>query len=167
MKSVSLSCVQIMKTKCFALHFRNTRISYLALAGACAHSLQSCLTLCYPVAYRPQCSSVPGILQARILRWVAMPSSRESFQPRAQTQIFIVLVHAKLLQSCPTLCSPMDCSLPNSSVHGFSRQEYKSGLPYLPPGESSRPWMEPVSVSPALAGRFFTTNATWEALYSS
>ena len=45
-----------------------------------------------------------------------MLSSRGSFQPRAQTQIFIVLVHAKLLQSCPTLCSPMDCSLPNLSM---------------------------------------------------
>ena len=85
----------------------------------CAHSLQSCLTLCYPVAYRPQCSSVPGILQARILRWVAMPSSRESFQPRAQTQIFIVLVHAKLLQSHLTLSDPMDCSPPVSSVNGI------------------------------------------------
>ena len=28
-------------------------------------------------------------------------------------------VHAKLLQSCPTLCDPVDCSLPGSSVHGI------------------------------------------------
>ena len=28
-------------------------------------------------------------------------------------------VHAKLLQSCPTLCDPMDCSPPGSSVHGI------------------------------------------------
>ena len=28
-------------------------------------------------------------------------------------------VHAKSLQSCPTLCDPMDCSLPGSSVHGI------------------------------------------------
>ena len=28
-------------------------------------------------------------------------------------------VNAKLLQSCPILCDPMDCSLPGSSVHGF------------------------------------------------
>ena len=159
MKSVSLSCVQIIKTKRSALHSRNTCVSYLALAGACAPSLQLCLTLCYPVAYCPQCSSVPGILQARILGWVAMPSSRGCFQPRGQTQIFIVLVHAKLLQSCPTLCSLWIVACPTPLSMGFSRQEYKSGLPCLPPGESSRPWMEPVSVSPALAGRFFTTNA--------
>ena len=31
---------------------------------------------------------------------------------------------ANLLQSCPILCDPMDCSLPGSSLHGFSRQEY-------------------------------------------
>ena len=32
--------------------------------------------------------------------------------------------------SYPTLCDPMDCSLPRSSVTGFSRQEYRSGLPF-------------------------------------
>ena len=31
----------------------------------------------------------------------------------------IECVHAKLLQSCPLLCDPMDCSLPGSSVHGI------------------------------------------------
>ena len=33
------------------------------------------------------------------------------------------------------LCSAMDCSPPGSSVHGFSRQEYRSGLPCPPPGD--------------------------------
>ena len=49
---------------------------------------------------------------------------------------------------------------------GFSRQEYWSGLPFPPPGDFPDPWkmgMEPVSLtSPALAGEFFTTSATWE-----
>ena len=40
---------------------------------------------------------------------------------------------AKLLQSCPTLSDPMDCSLPGSSVHGFSGQEYWSGVPLPSP----------------------------------
>ena len=49
---------------------------------------------------------------------------------------------------------------------GFSRQEYWSGLPFSPPGDLPNPGIEPVSLmSPALAGRFFTTRATWEALY--
>ena len=39
-------------------------------------------------------------------------------------------------QSCPTLCNPMDCSPPGSSVNGeFSRQEYWSRLPCPPPGD--------------------------------
>ena len=46
---------------------------------------------------------------------------------------------------------------------GFSRQEYCSGLPCPPPGDLPNPGIEPASItSPALAGRFFTTSATWE-----
>ena len=48
---------------------------------------QSCLTLCNPVGYSLPGSSIHGILQARILEWVAMPSSRGSSQPRDQTQV--------------------------------------------------------------------------------
>ena len=43
---------------------------------------QSCPTLCYPMDY-----AVHGILQARILEWVAVPFFRGSFQPRDQTQV--------------------------------------------------------------------------------
>ena len=49
---------------------------------------------------------------------------------------------------------------------GFSRQEYWSGFPCPPPRELPDPGMEPASLtSPALAGGFFTTSATWEALW--
>ena len=51
---------------------------------------QSCLTLCDPMDYSPPGSSVHGILQARILEWVAMPSSRGSSQLRDQTPISYV-----------------------------------------------------------------------------
>ena len=48
---------------------------------------------------------------------------------------------------------------------GFSRQEYWSGLPLPPSGDLPDPGIEPTSLmSPALAGGFFTTRATWEAL---
>ena len=51
---------------------------------------------------------------------------------------------------------------------GFSKQEYWSGLLCLPPGALSDPGMELESlISPALAGRFFTTSANWEAQGSS
>ena len=47
---------------------------------------------------------------------------------------------------------------------GFLRQEYWSGLPFPSPGDLPDPGIEPESLmSPALAGGFFTTSATWEA----
>ena len=51
----------------------------------CAQLLQSFLTLHNPIGYSLPGSSVHGILQARILEWVAMPSSRGSSQPRDRT----------------------------------------------------------------------------------
>ena len=57
-----------------------------------------------PMDCSPPGSSVPGILQARILEWVAISFSN-------------ACMDAKSLQSCPTLCHPMDCSPPGSSVH--------------------------------------------------
>ena len=48
---------------------------------------QSCLTLCNTEDCSPPGSSVHGILQARILEWVAMPSSRGSSQPRDRAQV--------------------------------------------------------------------------------
>ena len=47
---------------------------------------------------------------------------------------------------------------------GFSRQEYRSGLPCNPPGDLPGSGIKPISLmSPALAGGFFTTSTTWEA----
>ena len=48
---------------------------------------QLCLTLCLPMDCSPPGSTVHGILQAEILEWVAMPSSRGSSQPRDGAQI--------------------------------------------------------------------------------
>ena len=76
---------------------------------AAAKSLQSCLTLCDPIDGSLPGSSVPGILQARTLEWVAI-----SFSNARKWKVKV-----KSLQSCPTLSDPMDCSLPGSSVHGI------------------------------------------------
>ena len=46
-------------------------------AAAAAKSLQSCPTLCYPIDGSPSGSPVPGILQARTLEWVAIPSAMQ------------------------------------------------------------------------------------------
>ena len=50
-------------------------ISYLAATSTAAKSLQSCPTLCDPRDGSPPGSSVPGILQARTLEWVAISFS--------------------------------------------------------------------------------------------
>ena len=55
----------------------------------CVKSFQWCLTP-YPMDCSPPGSSVQGILQARILEWVAITPSRESFQPRDWTPISYV-----------------------------------------------------------------------------
>ena len=73
-------------------------------------------------------------------------------------------VHAKSLQLCPAFCNVMDSSPPGSSVQEFSMQEHWSRLPCHPSGDLPNPGIEPVFLmSPALAGGFFTTTATWEA----
>ena len=53
----------------------------------CVLVAQSCLTLCDPMDCSPPSSSVRGILQARILEWIAIPFSRETSQPRDQTLV--------------------------------------------------------------------------------
>ena len=59
-----------------------------------------------PHTRQPSGSSVFGILQARTLEWVAISFSN-------------ACMHAKSLQSCPTLCDPMDSSPPGSPVPGI------------------------------------------------
>ena len=69
----------------------------------CAKSLQLYVTLCDPMDCSLPGSSVCGILQARILEWVAMPSSRGSPQPRDGTHVSCigrrVLYHWRHLRS--------------------------------------------------------------------
>ena len=55
--------------------------SFLARACLCAKLPQACLTLCNPMNCSLPSSSVYGILQARILEWIALPSSRDPPDP--------------------------------------------------------------------------------------
>ena len=67
-------------------------------------------------------------------------------------------------QLCLTVCNPTDCSLPGSSVREISQaRRILERVTISDSRRSSRPWIEPVSVSPASAGGFFTASATWEA----
>ena len=66
-----------------------------------------------------------------------------------------------LLQSCLTLCDPMDCSPPGSSVHGILQARILEWVAISLSKRSPDPGIKPTSLmSPALAGRFFTTSAT-------
>ena len=65
---------------------------------------------------------------------------------------------AKLLQWCPTLCDPMDCSLPGSSVHGILQARILEWVAMLSSRASSQP-----RDRTCIAGGFFITSATWEA----
>ena len=77
-------------------------------------------------------------------------------------QVVIVVLIA---QSSLTICDPVDCSPPGSSVHRIFQEEYWSRLPFPPPGDLPNPGIEPTSLtSPALAGRFFTNSTTQKAL---
>ena len=79
---------------------------------------------------------VPGTFQVRILEGVAISSSRGSFWSRDQRELTCIgrwflyfcvtsdthrecMKGKKVAQSCPTLCNPIDCSPPGSSIHGI------------------------------------------------
>ena len=53
--------------------------------------------------------------------------------------IIIQCVHAQLLQLCLTLCDPMDCSPPDSSVHGIFQARILEWVTFSPPGDFSDP----------------------------
>ena len=83
-----------------------------AAAAAAAKSLQSCQTLCSPIDGSPPSSPIPEILQARVLEWVAIPFSIKPCNAAAAAA-------AKSLQSCQTLCNPLDGSPPSSPIPGI------------------------------------------------
>ena len=77
-------------------------------------------------------------------------------------------VHGHVCQvtSVVSNSDPMDSTCQAALSMGFSKQEYWSELPCSCPGDLPNSEIEPTSLmSPALAGGFFTTNTTWEALH--
>ena len=92
-------------------------------AAAAAKSLQSCPTLCDPIDGSPSDSSVPRILQERILEWVAIPFSNAGKWK----------VKVKSLSCVRLLATPWTSAYQAPPFMGFSRQEYWSGLPLPSP----------------------------------
>ena len=77
---------------------------------------QSCPTLSDPVDCGLPGSSVHGIFHARVLEWGAIAFSAPSPSAAAAAA---AAAAAKSLQSCPTLCDPIDSSLPGSAIPGI------------------------------------------------
>ena len=106
----------------------------------CVLVAKLCPTLCDPMDCGPPGSPVHGILQARILEWIAIPFPGRIFMTQGSNPDLLnclwILYHLShkaspittfeserrkfsRLVMCPTLCDPMDCSLPGSSIHGI------------------------------------------------
>jgi len=106
-----------------SLVFLEKCICYDQCAAPAAKSFQSCLTLCDPIDGSPPGSCVLGILQARILEWVAI-----SFSNAWKWKVKVKLLsHARLLVTPWTGAYQAPLSV------GFSRQEYWSGVPLPSP----------------------------------
>ena len=87
-------------------------------AAAAAKSLQSYLTLCDPIDGGPPGSPIPGILQARVLEWVAI-----SFSNAWKWKVKV-----KSLSRVQLLATPWTAAHQAPPPMGFSRQEYWSGV---------------------------------------
>ena len=115
---------------------------------ACVHArlLQWCLTLCSPMDCSPPGSSVPGIILARILEWIAMLSSQGIFPTQGSHlhllhcqvdslslshlgSFFIWLLLLRHFSHVRLFASPWTAAYQAPPSKGFSRQEYWSGVP--------------------------------------
>ena len=95
--------------------------------------------------------------------WASHKWSKDKEHAKMMSPECLPCVHAKPLWSCPTLCDPMECSLPGSSVHGILQARILEWVAMSSWRVSSHPGIEHISLI-SLAGGFFTTSTTWEAL---
>ena len=132
----------------------------------CVLSRFSHVQLCDAMDCSPPRFSVHGILQARILEWVAMPSSRGSSWPRDGThgsyvscicrQVLyytisatweapeeLLKVKVKSLSRVRLFATPWTVAYQAPPSMGFFRQEYWSGFPFPSPGDLPNPGVEP------------------------
>ena len=94
-----------------------------------------------PMKRRAWWATVPG-LQRVTHNWVTKHTPQYSITPPTSA---CMDAFYKLLRSCLTLCDPMDCGPPGSSVSGILRQEYWSGSPCPPPEELPNPGIKPTN----------------------
>jgi len=127
---------------------------------------QSCPTLCNPMDCNLPGSSVHRILQARILEWVAMPSSRGSSQPRDRTKSlrmsWVLLTFKSSLRNCTGDCIPLWSGFSGCpESHHFTVSTPGHTLLYKVPLwklEKSGPSFICCSMGTGLGGQFETSN---------
>ena len=132
--------------------------------------------------WSPPGFSIHWILQARMLEWVAISSSRGSFQPRdwtwvshvagrfftiwATREAYTYMLHVKSLQSCLTLCDPVDSSPPGSSIHGILQAGILEWVT-MPSSRGSswpRDWTH-ISYGSSIGRQVLYHQHIWEAIY--
>ena len=147
-----------------------------SLACMRVQSLQSYLTPCNPMDCSPPGSSIYGILQGRILEWVAMPSSRGSFQTGDWTYMCLHLLKCRLILYPPRHLGTLTLALPILFFFFFFGSEFCHTLkwkglrftclphpdppshlpPYpLPPGPPRAPGPSACLMHPTWAGDLF------------
>ena len=109
------------------ISWQRSLVGYSSAAAATAKSLQSCPTLCNPIDGLPPGSAVPGILQARTLKWVAI-----SFSNAWKWKVKV-----KSISRVRLLAAPWTAPYQAPPSMGFSRQEYWSRVPLPSRGYSS------------------------------
>ena len=105
----------------------------LCLCAVLCLVAQACLTLCNHVDCSPRGPSAVGILQARILEWVAMPTSRNSFQPRNWSQvsrIISIFFTVRVTRGTPSLpaTSVKWQNNPNENNHSLKKKKKRNEL---------------------------------------
>ena len=91
---------------------------FLLYPAGAAKSLQSCLTLVWPHRQQPTPVFLPGESQGQRSPWDS-PGKNTGVGCHFLLQCMNMKSESEVAQSCPTLCDPMNCSLPGSPVHGI------------------------------------------------
>ena len=95
------------------------------------------------------------------IRSFTLEKSKIIFQKNRRDNHY-ACVHAKLLQSCPSLYDPMNCSPPGSSVHGILQARVMECFGMLSSSGSSQSRCQ--TLVSCISGKFFTISTTWEGL---
>ena len=149
---------QLLKPACYSSHESQT-------LSPCATTIEACTPRARTQQQEATTVRSPCTAMKSTPPLTSSGEKAHAQQQRPSTaKIQSINVHANLVQSCSSLCDPWTVAHQAPLSMGFSRQKYWSGLPFPSPGDLPDPGTELASLmSPALAGRFFTTSI-WEAI---